>query len=722
MFDRFTCVFGHSGTDCGPASLASVARHYGCRISISQVRNLAECDLDGVALPALAKAAAIIGFDANIGVANFDALDKMPLPAIALLDDEIPGHYVVIYRVWGDHVFIADPSLGLQRLSRSELDRRWQAKYILLLRPNALAAPEDYPNSLLELLKLLLRNHTFATLAVTLSLISTVLGILISYLLQLIIDRAIPSSNYSLLAVLAFGAVVITVAKAVSFLVRRNVVTAFGRRIESELRLGYVGALLRLPMRFISTRYVGDLFNRFNDVFLIRASIAGTTLSIALDLLFLFGCGLVMLRYSPLLTFITFICVPLISTLAWWSAAKIMSSERRYRQAESEVSSLVIDILGNIRMIKAYAAELAMCGRITAAYKKAEEIMGRCDETFAIFESLGAFATASCAVLLLWIGAHLALERQISVGRLMFFFSVSAIVLGITERILPSVPSVQKALSTFERLQEVVLAIPEQSGAGSLNYAPGKSSEINISSLNFWYRPESPVLSDVCLRVERGETLAIVGPTGCGKTTLANLLVGLETPRSGQIEIDGIELHDLDKSALRQCISIVFQESSLLNASILENITLGDKNLTGVEVVEACRYAMADEFISHLPHGYNSPVGSSGMALSSGQRQRIAIARALVRKPAILILDEATSNLDPETERGVLQAVGSQRITSIFITHRLTTARFADRIVVLDSGRIIEIGSHEELVAKQGKYCSMWRAFQGDNMAQEIAI
>jgi ATP-binding cassette subfamily B protein len=718
MFGRFKCVLSQSSNDCGLASLATVAHHYGCRISVTELRKFVDCDLHGVTLPALEAAAQALGFQTKAGIAKINALDKIPLPAIALLDDEIPGHYVVVHQISNGYVTVADPSIGLQKIRHSDFSRRWQGRFVLLLRPNSLITPADIPATWREFCRPIFRKRKYAGVAILLSLVTTLLGVVVSYLLQLILDRAIPDSNRTLLAGLAIGAFAINYATIGTSWMRRNIATDLERKIECDLRLGYVESLLKLPMRFISERYIGDLLNRFIDVVLIRTCVNGLVLSIVLDLFFLVGCGFVMLCYSPLLTIVTFICLPSICILGWWSAAKIMICERKYRKAESEVSSLVIDTLNNVRMIKAYAAENAMHNRISVAYKKAEQIMRTSDRVVARIESLATLITVTCTVLVLWLGALLVLDRQITVGKLMFFFTISGIVLGLTERIVPGVPSVQKGLSTFERLQEVFSAVPEQFGAQNLDTPC--ACEIVVSGLNFWYRVGCPVLSDISFHIKQGGCLAIVGPTGSGKTTLAALLVGLETPKSGQIVINGISPTNLE-NALRQKVAIVFQESNLLNASILENITLGNKSVVFNQVLDACKSCDIHEFITSLPHGYESPVGSSGMALSSGQRQRIAIARALVRQPRLLILDEATSNLDPETESRVLQAIMTRQITTIMITHRLTATRYADHIVVLENGRIVEQGNREALFESHGRYWSMCQALQGNTITREIA-
>ncbi|MGB8475838.1 MAG: peptidase domain-containing ABC transporter [Candidatus Acidiferrum sp.] len=720
MLKKFSCVFGHTGLDCGAAALATVARHYGLRVSLAQVANLMEYDLQGVTLATLAEAAEALGFETSIGVAKRDAVHEIPLPAIALLNDKPIGHYVVLHKVSQKSVLIADPSTGPRTCAIPDFMQRWKSRYILLLRPRGpFTLPLKKPYDLMQLLKLVHGELKHPLLAALLALVTTTLGFVMSYFVQLIVDRAIPTSNRTLLAALGYGALVIVTAKAISSYSRRSLLDKFGRRIEFNLRLRYVKALLMVPMRFISTHYTGDLFNRFLDVMLIRTAVVGTGLSMMLDIFFLFGCGLAMLWYSPLLTFVAFLCVPLMFFVAWWSAGYVMSSERQYRQAESEVSSLFINILENIRLLKAYACEQPISERIASAYGRSQNIMSKCERIFRVLEAISNFSTSAWTVVLLWLGAYLVLDGSITVGKLMFFFSVSGLLLGTADRIIPSIPVVQKAVTSFERLDEILQTSPEISKSCAPSSAYRQAGEITISGLDFWYRRGSPVLSNLSLHISPHEIVAIVGETGSGKTTLANLLVGLESPKSGCILIDGADLTMINKAELRRRVSVVFQESTLLNASILENITLGGGPYSKEDVVKACRMAMIHDFILSLPHEYESPVGSSGLSLSSGQRQRIAIARALLRNPAILILDEATSNLDSETESQVLRAVMSEicHRTTIVITHRLTTAKYADRILVLNGGGIAECGSHQELILKRGKYHFMWKAFEGDKSA-----
>lgn len=717
MFHRFRCVIGHSGNNCGAAALASVARHHGIKISLAQTLQLMEGDLQGVSLPEMAQAAEKLGFETAIGSAKADLLHKLPLPAIALLDDGTCGHYVVIHQLFKSSVRIADPAIGLYTIPIKSLVDKWGPRYLLLLRPkNHCTIQLRKTHGLIDLLHLIATDAKNAIWATLLGFVSSAFGFVIAYSIRIIIDRAIPTSNRSLVAILGYGALAMVGGKVTGVAARQRFLDIFGQGLEYRLRIKYIDRLIRMPVKFFADHFMGDLFNRFANVLLIRSAIVGTVLSLVIDISFVVGCIVALSIYSPLLTAIAVGSIPLAAAIAWSFADGMMMNERRYRAADNDVSSTFISLLENIRLIKAYASENEMVNGVASAIRRAHAVMSECDRQRRCVEACSNLVMSAFTVALLWVGAYLVLERSLTVGTMMFYLSLSGLLLGSADRILPSSPSVQKAIASFECLDEIFAADVETSGRIVVGNNTSKDgSEIQTIGLNFCYRKGTPVLDDLSLHILPGETIAIVGETGCGKTTLANLLVGLETATSGQILIDGIAMESVDKRSLRQKISLIFQESGLLNTTILENITMGQTSHSLKEVIAACELTLADEFIKDLPRQYYSPVGSSGITLSSGQRQRIALARAVLRNPAVLILDESTANLDPETERRVLQnmmAAGVRR-THILITHRLTTARHAERILVMNRGRIVEAGTHEDLVLSNGRYSLMWSAFAG---------
>jgi len=713
MRKRFVCVLARESGSCGPGALATVARHYGLNISPFRLRELLNTDLQGTDLESLRACAEQLGFDASCGKIKLQSLDDIPLPAIAHFDDGNLGHFVVIHSLDAKRVIIADPARGLYTTSREELLRRW-SQQVVLLKPSPDFRPAKQRCPLfLDLLHIAATERKFLALSVGLAAVVALFAYGMSFFVKLVIDRVIPNSNLSFLRLLGIGILIIISGRSLLSFLRQHLLAHVGLRLGLSVGIAYVRHVLSLPIDFFDKRSGGDIFARVTDAMNVSTAIAGPLLSVLLDLLLLVACAAFMAWYNLLLMTITLCFLPVVIIMGFISVPVLRKKERLIREHVSDLTSRFVEIVNNIRTVKAYACEQMASERIIDSYGEMERSMFNRIMFSNKFGAASTFLTGGASVTLLCVGARLTIEGRLTVGQLMFFYSVLALFLSSIERLAPSIAAIQEALVGVERLKEINSLSCESNGSLLTFEKKSSCASIEFQNVSFWYRRTYPALREISVTISPGESVAILGETGSGKSTLGYLIAGLYAPKEGRILIQGIDISNVNKQTLRNHIAIVFQDAGLMNGSVAENIALGAANAPLDEIQKVAKQAMAHDFISSLPRGYKYEVGPSGTALSCGQRQRIAIARALLRNPAILVLDEATSNLDPETEGALMEALrlDAHCRTTIIITHRLTTAVRAHRILVLEKGRVIEIGNHQELMARRGKYHSLWSAF-----------
>jgi ATP-binding cassette subfamily B protein len=491
--------------------------------------------------------------------------------------------------------------------------------------------------------------------------------------------------------------------------VRQLLLTRVNLRLSLSLGSAYAQHLLSLPVRFFDSHQSGELLARFADAPKVSAALSGPILAVALDLLLLFICGSFMFWYSASLTCLTMGFVPAYAVITLWASAAVRHRERRIREAFGALSNLFVELMANIRIVKAYTVEGVANEQLAVAHDTMQRaVMDRATLNIGLVAA-STLLSGVTSVALLWVGAGLVMERQLTVGQLMFFFSASTLFMASVDRLGASVAAIQEAAIGLERVNDV-RALPQEHEGALLGFgASDRCESIEFRNVGFGYRPNRMVLHDINLRIRAGMTVAVLGETGSGKSSLVSLVNGLYQPQQGQVLVNGRDVRDIDKVALRRRMAVVVQEPGLMSGTIRQNIGLGSTG-SDEQVEKAARLACADKFIRDLPGGYDYEVGLAGVGLSCGQRQRIAIARALFRDPAVLILDEATSNLDPETERDVVDALdlGSAARMTIIATHRIAIAARAHHVIVLDDGRIVESGSHAQLLTQKGKYHAMW--------------
>jgi ATP-binding cassette, subfamily B, bacterial len=527
--------------------------------------------------------------------------------------------------------------------------------------------------------------------------------------LRIALSAEFLNDKVSLLAVMALSLIGIAVIGAVAAYFQSMLMTSVGQWVMHDLRTTLYHHIQRMSLSYHDQSRTGDLITRVtNDIDTIQGFVTSTLLDALLDILMLGGMIGVMSYISLKFTIVALLIAPVLFAFVYRFTHRIKRASRAVRKKESEIASRIQEVFSSIRVVKAFSSEKYEKQRFMEDSMETVELTLRAKALKARLSPIVDIIVATGSALVLWYGGRLVLQGTIQTGDLVIFTyylgKLYAPIRGLSK--LPD--TLSKPAIAFERIQEVMDIEIKPAQEFSFR-APDFQGLIEFEEVNFGYRPDRLILKDVSFRIEPGQVAAFVGPTGAGKTTIVSLIPRFYEPLSGTIRIDGWDLRTLTIKSLRRQLGFVLQETILFRAPIWQNIAYGRPTASHDEIIEAAKLANADEFIQQMPEGYDSMVGERGVTLSGGQRQRIGIARAIVRNAPILILDEPTSGLDTASEAIVFDAL--QRLmkgrTCVVITHRLATIRDADVIFALKDGRIVEHGTHAELLALRGLYATL---------------
>jgi ATP-binding cassette subfamily B protein len=523
-------------------------------------------------------------------------------------------------------------------------------------------------------------------------------------------ERSIRNVNATFLALFAVAAV-LAVATAARFFT----VSWLGERVTADIRRAVYSHVVNQSPEFFETTQTGEVLSRLTtDTTLIQA-VVGTSISLALrnTLLFVGGLGMMFVTSVKLSSIILALLVLVVLPIVLFGR-RVRKLSRDSQDRIADASALAGEILNAMPTVQAFTHERIEADRFGSSVEGAFRTAIQRIRARAFLTLVAIVLVFGAIVFVLWLGAHAVLEGSMSGGDLGQFILYASIVAGAIGALSEVMGEAQRAAGATERLLELLSVrsdIQDPAHPRALPPRASGGSSLALSDLVFCYpsRPETAALSHLTLSIRPGETVAVVGPSGAGKSTLFQLLLRFYDPQSGTIVLDGVDIRDLDLHTLRGAIGIVPQDTVIFAADAMENIRYGRADATDAEVIAAARLAAAHEFIERLPQGYKSFLGERGVRLSGGQRQRIAIARALLKNPPLLLLDEATSALDAESERLVQSALEAAMVgrTTLIIAHRLATVQRADRIIVMEDGRIVETGTHASLVALGGVYANL---------------
>ncbi len=705
---KYFCVKQRGETDCGAACIATIAKQYGHKISLTKIRNIAGTDKKGTNALGLITAAENLGFSARGVKAVPDELNKnLSFPLIAHVIQENIFHYVVVHKISRNKIIVADPAEGIIIYEKDEFTKIWSGILIFVIPEQKLKLNDRGKGLFYSIIELVKPNKRLLLEIFIISLIYSLLGALGAFYFKYLIDTILVDGLVNTLHIISLGFLILTVFKGGMNAFRKHLLLYLGQKIDISLILNYYQHILKLPLSFFDSRKTGEILSRLRDATKIRQAVSGITVSIMIDSLFVVVAVVILYLQCSSLFWITLLIVPIYILLAFIFNKPFQRIHKKEMENSASLQSYLVESVSGIDTIKAFTAAGESFRKTEKRFIKFIRAIFKAGYLRNIQHSLHMLLGSAGEVIILWVGGREVIKGNISIGQLITYNALLAYFYNPLRNLLSIQPLLQEAYVAFDRLNEIMDLPVEDIHEKAKIKPPNLKGEIKIRNLSFSYGKREDVLKNINLKIKAGEKVAFVGKSGSGKSTLIKLLLRYYRVKRGEILIDGCNIKDININSLRTKIGYVPQDIFLFSGTVGQNIAYGSSKRGLADIIKAAKKAGAHEFINKLPLRYETPVGERGCNLSGGQKQRLAIARTILKKPDIYIFDEATSNLGMEREREIYTKLADK--TLIKIAHHLNTVIDSDKIFVFSCGKLVESGKHDELLRKQGAYFQLWQ-------------
>ncbi len=705
-------------SDCGVACLLSVIKYYGGDAKIERLRELSGTTKQGTTLLGLYQAANEIGLFAEAYEADISNLIQQEEPCILhIIKNQKLQHYVVYYGVEGEDLVISDPAEGVKLVSKQELEKQWQSKTLLLLKKTEALTEEKTIKSdkwswIRELVK---EDITILSLALALGVFIAILSLSIAVFSQHLIDEILPLRDTFKLYMGAGLLIILLIGQSGLGYIRQLFILRQSRDFNNRIIDDFYQTLLRLPIPFFQNRKTGDLIARMNDAGRLQRTITFLFAEVMIDVLMIITASIYILTQSFLLGSFVLLCVPVYFGLTWYYNEEILTGQRCVMAAHAANESNYVDTIQGIATIKIANKETFFSNLTRSVFGYFQDQIFRLGKVGIGFGLWANVIGVLFSVTVLVFSSILVLNSEIQIGALVAIFQMTSQLIPSANRLALTNIQIQEARVAFDRLYEFTSLEPEEYGEETEAANIEKLTSIQVQDITFRFPGRSQLLKGVEFEVRKGEIVSLLGESGCGKTTMLHILQKFYKPESGSIIInEDHNLEDIPISSWRPKIASVFQEVKMFNGTLLENICLGDIREEAQKVVDFCRKFGLNTYFERFPQQYATILGEDGVNISGGQKQLVALARALYQKPELLLLDEPTSAMDRKTETNVLSLLNrlKKEMAIILVTHRVQSAKQADRIYIIEEGVISDKGTPEVLTERQNLFSHSLRDMQ----------
>ena len=719
-FLKIPCVEQHDSSDCGVACVVSIAAFYGKHVTIAELRDIMGTDAYGTSIEGLNKGLQALQFDSRpiyISSESF-ANDEFTLPAIArLVRPDGTAHYVAVYKIKNKKVHYMDPDTGkVVKKTVDEFNEDFDGGLIMMIPKEEFIKTREKNRTLFGTFVKMMKAHKgLFIMAIIMSVLITLFGIISALFNKVLVDEIIPYQEDHQLLLFGIVLIIVVCTNILVSAFRTHMVLYLSQKVDIPLMLGYFDHVLKLPIRFFESRRTGDIVTRFQDAGTVKDVLTNTALTVVIDAAMVIIVGVVLANQSIDLFWIILVMAILSGVLMFVFKAPYKSLNKKSMEQNARLNSQVIETLNNISTIKTNVSEEHSMEKIETEFINSLHVQFKGGVLNNIQSSLSGAITNLGNLALVLFGGYLTIKGTISLGTLMAFTSLAGYFIDPIGRLIGMQLSIQEADISLKRLSEIYDVDEEAEIEDGKDLQEDPIENIEVSDVTFAYGTRDPVLQGVSIHIGKGEKVAIVGRSGCGKTTLSKLILKFYSPQTGVVKINGRNIEEIDSFSLRRRIGCVPQDIRTFSGTLRENLLLG-RYSSKEEIDRACEISGCTEFIKRLPAGYDTFLDETGGGLSGGEKQRLILARAILRNPDFLIMDEATSNMDYVTEKTTFDLIFKKLADCpmLIIAHRLSTIRNCDRIYMMESGKVVESGTHDELLALRGAYYELWSTQTGE--------